>query len=148
MALTHEEQYQQIVSTLRVAHGELLRIEGQGFDTAVRDNPALIGEYLMKLRLNCNLLFSFQNKYLETLAVAIRGTAEKQQGIYETQLALKKSENAAKNHAGEMTRVDNANIKVLENKVQQIKNEYERYSGICMALQSRMREFDTERRTL
>lgn len=145
MALTQEEQLQNVTSTLRIAHGELLNLERSGFDQAVRDNPALIGEYLIKLRLNCNLLFAFQNKYLEALAEGIRGTAEKQQKIYETQLALKKSENAAKNHAGEMTRVDNANIKVLENKVQQIKNEYSRYDGICTALQSRMKEYNVER---
>lgn len=146
MALTQEEQLQNVTSILQVAHGELLKLEREGFDKAVRDNPALIGEYLIKLRLNCNLLFAFQNKYLEVLAEAIRGTAEKQQNIYEEQLALKKSENAAKNHAGEMTRIDNANVKVIENKIQQIKNSYERYNGICMSLQSRMREFETERR--
>lgn len=143
-----EEQLQSVTSILRVAHGELLKIERSGFDQAVRDNPALIGEYLMKLRLNCNLLFAFQNKYLTVLAEAIRGTAEKQQKIYESQLAEGKTANMAKNHSGEMTRLDNANIKVLENKVQQIRNEYERYNGICMALQSRMREFESERRTM
>lgn len=145
MNLSNEEQLAQVTTKLRVAHGELLKIEQDGFEQAVRDNPALIGDYLIKLRLNCNLLFAFQNKYLEALAVAIRGTAEKQQNIYEQQLALKKSENMAKNHSGEMTRVDNANIKVLENKVQQIRNEYSRYDGICMALQSRLKEFNTER---
>lgn len=146
MALSREEQLQNVTSTLRIAHGELLNLERSGFDQAVRDNPALIGEYLIKLRLNCNLLFAFQNKYLQALAEAIRGTAEKQQGIYEAQLKLGKSENMAKNHSGEMTRIDNANIKVLENKVQQIKNEYSRYDSICMSLQSRMREFEAERR--
>lgn len=145
MSLTQDEQYQQIVSTLRVAHGELLRMEGNGFDQAVRENPALIGEYLIKLRLNCNLLFSFQNKFLELLSTAQRGTAEKRQGLYEAQLALGKSPNSSKDHAENMTRVDGANVKVLENKIQSIKNEYSRYDGICMALQSRMREYNAER---
>lgn len=146
MAISREEQLQNVNSTLRVAHGELLKLERDGFDKAVRDNPALIGEYLIKLRLNCNLLFAFINQYLEILSEAQRGTAEKRQGIYEAQLAEKKSPNMSKEHAENMTRIDSANIKVVENKIQQIKNDYERYNGICMALQSRMKEFDTERR--
>lgn len=143
---TQEEQLAQVTSTLRTAHGELLKLEREGFDKAVRNNPALIGEYLIKLRLNCNLLFAFQNKYLDLLSEAQRGTAEKRQGIYEAQLAEKKSPNMSKEHAENMTRIDSANIKVIENKIQQIRNEYSRYDGICMALQSRMREYDTERR--
>lgn len=142
---TQEEQLAQVTSTLRTAHGELLNLEREGFDKAVRDNPALIGEYLIKLRLNCNLLFAFQNKYLELLSEAQRGTAEKRQGIYEAQLAEKKSPNMSKEHAENMTRIDSANVKVIENKIQQIRNEYSRYDGICTALQSRMKEYNVER---
>ena len=36
-------------------------------------------------------------------------------------------------------------IKSVENMIQQVKNEYERYNGICMYLQSRMKEFNTDR---
>ena len=69
---TQEEQLAQVTSTLRTAHGELLKLEREGFDKAVRNNPAIIGEYLIKLRLNCNLLFAFQNKYLDLLSEAQR----------------------------------------------------------------------------
>lgn len=144
---TAEQQYDELVGILRTAHAELLVMERDGKINASRDNPALVGDYLIKLRLHANMLFAFQNRYLDTLNEALRGTALKRQDMYETQLALGKSENAAKNHADEMTRVDNANIKVIENKIQQLKNEYERYNGICISLQSRMREFDTERRS-
>lgn len=144
--MTREEQYQQTVSALKVAHGELLKLEQSGFADAVRDNPALIGDYLIKLRLNCNLLFAFMNIYLEVLSETQRNVAEKRQNAYEEQIKLGKSPNAADNHASNITRLDGANVKVIENKLQSIKNDYERFNGICMSLQSRMREFDTERR--
>jgi hypothetical protein len=143
---TQEERYNEIVSLLRVTHGELLKLEREGKISAARENPALIGDYLTKLRLNANLLYSFMNGYLDLLSEAQRGTAEKRQQLYEAQIALGKSASASETHAKEMTRLDEANVKVLENKLQQIKNEYERFNGICISLQSRMKEFDTERR--
>lgn len=146
MSLQEDNRYQQIVSSLRTWHGELLDMEKEGNINAERDNPAKIGEYLTKLRLHANMLYSFMNFYLDVLNTGIKGTAEKRQKFYEEGIAQKKSENASKNHAQEMTRVDDANVKIIENTLQQIKNEYERYNGICISLQSRMREFDTERR--
>lgn len=145
--LSENTQYQGIVSKLRTLHGELLKLEQSGLDQAVRENPALIGQYLTSLRLNCNLLFSFQNKYIDVLNERIRETATKRQELYIEQLTtMKKSPNAADSLASNMTRVDEAEVKVLMNIIQQIKNEYERYNGICISLQSRMKEFDTERR--
>jgi hypothetical protein len=73
-------------------------------------------------------------------------TAVKRQRLYEQRLALPKSSpSASETHARELCRIDDANVKVLENRISQIKNEYERYNGICMYLQSRMKEFNTER---
>ncbi len=57
----------------------------------------------------------------------------------------KGSPSGAKNYADEMTRIDSANVKAVENRIQQIKNTYERYHGICLFLQSRMKEYNTER---
>ena len=65
--------------------------------------------------------------------------------MYEGAIKLGKSENAAKNSSGELTRKDEALTKTIEHRIQQIKNEYERYNGICIFLQSRMKEFNTER---
>lgn len=143
---TQEELYESTVSTLRIAHGELLKLENEGKINADRDNPTNVGNYLTRLRLNANLLYSFMNNYLDVLNEGIKGTAAKRQAVYEEQIALGKSMNAAETHARELTRVDEANVKIVENKLQQIKNEYERYNGICMSLQTRMKEFDTERR--
>lgn len=135
----NDPRYVEVVTKLRTWHGELLRLN-------ITDNPALIGEYLGKLRLNVNLLFSFLNAYIDALTDSETELAVKQQNLYEEILKQpKSSENKAKIHSSELTRIDRANINVLENRITQIKNEYERYNGICMFLQSRMKEFNTER---
>lgn len=146
MAVTDDPRYQQTISACRTIHGELLKLESEGKISNARENPALIGDYLTKLRLHANLLYSFINGYLDVLNEGIKGTAEKRQKLYEDSVASGKSPNAAETVARELTRVDEANMKVIENTIQQIKNEYERYNGICISLQSRMKEFDTERR--
>jgi hypothetical protein len=146
MAVSDDERYKQTVSTCRTIHGELITLESEGKISNARENPALIGDYLTRLRLHANLLYSFMNGYLDVLNEALRGTAKKRQDLYEKQVEAGKSSNAAETHARETTRVDEANIKIIENTIQQIKNEYERYNGICISLQSRMKEFDTERR--
>lgn len=145
--MTREEQYQHTVTTLRKLHGELIVLENDGKFNSARENPTLIGEYLVKLRLNSSLLFSFMNDYIDLLNEALKGTSEKRQGIFMERLALPKSSpTGSEAYAREMTRVDEANVKIVENELRKIRNEYERYNSICMTLQSRMKEFDTERR--
>jgi len=140
----NDPRYKAIQSQCRTLHAELLKIHMSGQPLA--ENPALIGDYLGKLRLNCNLFFSFLNGYIDTLTVLQGEYAIKRQNLYEQYLTMPKaSPSGAETHSREKTRLDDANIKVIENRIQQIRNEYERYNGICMYLQSRIREFNTER---
>lgn len=134
-----DPKYVETINQLALWHGELIKLN-------IRDNPTLIGDYLDKLRLNCNLLFAWINSYIDYQTELERELAVKRQNIYEQTLAKPKSSpSASEKHAGEMTRIDAANVKVVMNRIQQIKNNYERYNGICMALQSRLKEFNTER---
>lgn len=138
--------YKRITGDLQRLHSELIKFEADGKLNNAVENPGLIGDYLGKLRLNCNLLFAFWNQYIDIMSDLQQEYASKKQGLYVERLAMPKgTPSAAKNHADEMTRVDNASIKAVENRIQQIKNEYERYNGICMFLQSRLKEFNTER---
>lgn len=134
----NDPRYVAVTKKLRTWHGELLK---EGF----AENPALIGDYLGKLRLNVNLLFSFLNAYIDLLVDQNIEVANKRQNLYEEAIKLGRSENASKNSSGELTRKDEALTKTIEYRIQQIKNEYERYNGICIFLQSRMKEFNTER---
>lgn len=139
-------QYKAITSQLRTLHGDLLRMEQEGKLNNAVDNPGLIGDYLGKLRLNCNMLFAFLNNYIDVQSDLIKELAEKRQKLYEERLAQPKgTPSAAETHSKALTRVDEASLKIVENRIQQIKNEYERYNGICMFLQSRLKEFNTER---
>lgn len=142
--LEENARYKQITSELKRYHAELLQLEADGKLSQMTDSP-LVGEYLTKLRLNCNLLFAFMNNYLDVLSDLQREYAEKKQGIYLNMIDAGKSPSAAETHAKESTRVDDAVVKAVENRISQTRNEYERFNGICMMLQSRLREFNTER---
>lgn len=141
----HENaRYKGITDSLHKHHADLLKLESEGKLNQAKDS-FLIGEYLMKLRLNCNLLFAYINNYLDVHSDLTRELASKRQKAYETSLSEGKSPSASETHAKQVTRTDEATLKVIENQMQQIKNEYERFNGICMALQSRLKEMNTER---
>lgn len=143
--LENDPRYQEIVSGLRTLHGELLKLEKEGKLGNAIENPSLIGDYLGRLRLNANLLFSFLNVYIDVHSDLLVEYNTKRQNLYEESIKAGKSPSAAETHAREGTRLEDTNVKVIENRIQQIKNEYERYNGICMYLQSRLKEFNTER---
>lgn len=145
-SLDANADYKRITSGLRTWHGELLRMESEGKLSNATDNPGLIGDYLGRLRLNCNMLFSFLNNYIDIENDLIKELNEKRQAIYEARLSEPKgTPSAADTHSKALTRVDEASLKIVQNRITQIKNEYERYNGICMYLQSRLKEFNTER---
>lgn len=145
LRLTENNKYLTIVKECRELHKTLLRHEQSGKLGNFAENPSLIGDYLMRLRLNANQLFTFKNIYIDILSDLQREYAHNRQKLYESQLAAGKSASAAEKHAREMSRVDESTIGVIENNIQQIHNEYERFNGICMTLQSRLKEFNTER---
>lgn len=134
-----DPRYSALLKQLQGWHGELLKQN-------LAENPALIGDYLGKMRLNVNLLFAYINVYIDNLTDLMQETAVKRQRLFEERLQMPKSSpSASETYARELCRIDEANVKVLENRITQIKNEYERYNGICMYLQSRLKEFNTER---
>jgi hypothetical protein len=146
LRLADNKKYQTITGECQTIHKTLLDYEKSGKLGNYVENPSLIGDYLGKLRLNANQLFAFMNIYIDILNDLEIAYAKKRQEMYEYQLNQPKgSPSSAEKHAREFTRVDEAKIKNIENTIQQIKNEYERYNGICMYLQSRMKEFNTER---
>lgn len=145
LRLAKNATYIKIVAECKTLHNDLLKNEGKDNAGVYIENPALIGNYLGRLRLNANRLFTYMNIYIDVLSDLQREYAVKRQGLYETQLMEGKSPSAAEKHAREMSRIDETTIGVIENNIQQVKNEYERYNGICMYLQSRMKEFNTER---
>lgn len=144
--LTANKKYQQINSELQAKHSELLKLEQEGKINDYRDNPALVGDYLGKLRLKANQLFAFLNVYIDILNELQLEYASRRQEAFNTVLISDKgSINKAETYARETTQVLGAKIKIVENQINQIRNDYERYNGICMYLQSRLKEFNSER---
>lgn len=146
LRLDDNAKYQAITSDCQTIHKQLLDYERAGKLGNYVENPSLIGDYLGKLRLNANQLFAFMNIYIDIINDLELAYAEKRQQLYIGKLNEPKgSPSAAEKHARELTRTDEAKITIVKNMIDQVKNEYERYNGICMYLQSRMKEFNTER---
>jgi hypothetical protein len=133
-----DKRFVALTNELKQKHNELRQQD-------LRENPVLIGDYLDQLRLGANLLFGYLNRYIEVLVEIDQDLAKERQALYEEQLAEGKSPSASDLHAKNLTRVKEAKAKAIQNHIQQIKNEYERYNTICMSLQTRMKEFISER---
>ena len=143
---TEDRNYDRITRELQTWHKELLALESEGKLSNIVENPVTASDYLARLRLNVNMLFAFTNNYIEVLNDLQRDLALKRQTLYQERLAMPKgSPSAAETHSREMTRIDEANVKQVENRIQQIRNDYERYNGICLFLHSKMKEVNTER---
>lgn len=136
----NDPEYVALLKELQGYHAELL----QGND-ALADNPVLAGQYQGKIRLGVSRLFAWMNAYIDLqVAVSEQYSYEKQK-LYREQLEQGKSPSAADKHASEMNRVLSANLAIAKLRVDQIKNEYERYNGIAIYLATRMKEFNAER---
>lgn len=135
----NDPKFVALLKKLQTLHGELLKQN-------LSENPALIGDYLGELRLGANQLFAYLNVFIDMHSEMLAEYAQERQKLYEFWLTTPKgSPSSAESYAREKTRIQDTNIKIIENRIQQIKNNYERYNGICIYLQSRLKEFNTER---
>lgn len=137
-------KYVEITRDLKRKHSELLKLQAEGKLSQASDSP-VIGDYMMTMRLNCNQLFRFINGYLDVLTDLSMELAQKRQRVYVESLEEGKSPSASETHSKQMCRVDEATVKAVEYQIQQVRNDYERFNGICMGLQSRLKEMNTER---
>lgn len=138
-------RYKAITTELRRYHKDLLELEKAEKLRDAVNSPGILSDYLGKLRLGCSLLFEYSNRYIDVQSDLTKELADKQQQLYTEGIADGKTPSAAETNAKAMTRVDAASLKIVEQRMQQIKNEYERYNGICMYLQSKLKEYNTER---
>lgn len=136
----NDPEYVKILRTLQGYHVDLLKVQDK-----LADNPVQAGEFQGKLRLEVNKLFAYMNAYIDLQVDISEDYARERQSLYETGLKSGKSPSAAEKHAGEMTRIKASNLQIAKFRVDQIKNEYERYNGIAIYLATRMKEFNSER---
>lgn len=138
--------YVKLTKQLETYHADLLRLETEGKLANTSDVPGLASEYQRRMRLNVNMLYSFMNTYIDILSDLEKELAEKRQSLFVMRLAEpKQTPSSAKNYSEELTRVDAMTVKIVQNRINQIKNDYERYNGICISLQSTMKAENTER---
>lgn len=136
----NDPDFNAVLKKLQLYHAELL----QKGDRLV-ENPIEAGNYQGKIRLEVNRLFAWTNAYIDLQVQISEEYARNKQSLYESGIKTGKSPSAAEKHANEMTRIDSANLAIVKLRVDQIKNEYERYNGIAIYLATRMKEFNTER---
>lgn len=131
-------KYASVLDNLKAQHADIMQRN-------IAENPALIGEALIKLRQTANLILPFINQAIDHVSQAEADYAEKRQALYEEQLAADKSPGTAQTHAREMTRKDEARVAIAKNEVYKLKNDFERFSTLALALQSRLREHSTDK---
>ena len=145
-APSENKQYVAVTKQLESYHKDLLRLESEGKLANTSDVPGLASEYQRRMRLNVNMLYAFMNQYIDVLSDLEKEYAEKRQRLFVERLAQPKgTPSSAKAYSEEMTRMDNMTVKIVQNRINQIKNDYERYNGICISLQSTMKAENTER---
>ena len=133
-----DPNYVALLTELQRYHRDLLKMD-------LAEDPVQAGEYQGHIRLAVNKLFAYMNIYIDLQVDISEEYARTRQALYVEQLKMGKSPSAADKHAGEMTRIDSSNLSVVQLRVKQIQNEYERYNGIAIYLASRAKGFNTER---
>lgn len=145
-APSQNKQYVAVTKQLESYHKDLLRLESEGKLANTSDVPGLASEYQRRMRLNVNMLYAFMNQYIDVLSDLEKEYAEKRQALFVQRLSEPKgTPSAAKTYSEELTRMDSMTVKIIQNRINQIKNDYERYNGICISLQSTMKAENTER---
>lgn len=132
--------YVKLLEKLQGYHLALLRD-----DEKLADNPVLAGEYQGKLRLEVARLFAYLNNFVDLQVMVSEDYSKERERIYKEQIALGKSPSAASSHASETTRQLANNAAIAKLRVDQIRNNYERYNSIAIYLATRMKEFSAER---
>lgn len=132
------EQYNNLLATLRAMHIEVLK-------KAVLDDPTLLGDYMVRMRGYAEFLVPYVNRALTEADDALLKCETERAGIYNKAIEAGESQNASAVKAKERTRLLDAEYEVARNEVTRRKNEYVRFSNICTTMQSRLREFNTEK---
>lgn len=145
-APSENKRYVAVTQALESMHADLLRLEREGKLANTSEVPGLASEYQRRMRLNVNMLYAFMNQYIDILSDLEKEYAEDRQRLFVARLAEpKQTPSSAKNYSEELTRTEAMTIKIVQNRINQIKNDYERYNGICISLQSTMKAENTER---
>lgn len=145
-APSSNKRYVAVTKQLETLHADLLRLEMEGKLANTSDVPGLASEYQRRMRFNVNLLYGFMNNYIDVLSDLEKEYAHRRQQLFISRLAEpKQTPSSSKNYSEEMTREDAMTIKIVQNRINQIKNDYDRYNGICISLQSTMKAENTER---
>jgi len=136
----NDPRYTEILKHLQNIHAELLNSDLTSVD------PELLVKNLGEIRLNVNKLFAFINYYIDALSNLELAYADKRKSLFVEKMSEPKgSVSKAESYAREMMRIDEAEIKVVQNRIKQIQNEYERYNTIAIYLHARMKENQSEK---
>jgi|GEM_PF-5687821 len=131
--------YVKILNKLQASHVELAKLD--------RDdpNPVEMQRIMGDLRIEVNRLFIYMNQYIDTMIEMSEEYSGNREKLYISQLSTGKTPSAADKHAGEMTRVQNNAVAITKLRLEQIKNNYNRYDGLAIYLASRLKGINTER---
>lgn len=109
------------------------------------NNPANISDMMLEIRTNVSILTDFKSHYLDLLNSMMGANADRREYIYLKGIEEGKTASAADKHAQNVTNADKNKLAIVKNVIDQISNDVDNYNSLSMALQSIMKEFNTDR---
>ena len=131
--------YVKILEKLQASHVELMKLD------RADPNPVEMQRIMGDLRIEVNRLFIYMNQYIDVQIEMAEEYANNRESTYIKSLTEGKSPSAASKHASEITRVQDNAVGIAKLRLQQIKNNYERYDGLSIYLASRLKGINTEK---
>jgi len=134
-----DKTYVKLLEKLQASHVELMKLD------RTDPNPVVMERLMGDIRIHANRLFIYMNDYIDLQIQLSEEYANAREKLYIEQLALGKSPSAAEKAAVEMTRVQNNAVAISKLRLDQIKNEYNRYDSLAIYLASCLKSAQTER---
>lgn len=134
-----DQTYVKLLERLQKSHVELIKLD------RTDPNPVVMERLMGDIRIHCNRLFIYMNDYIDLQIKLSEEYANAREQLYVKQLEAGKSPSAAEKAAVEMTRVQNNAVAISKLRLDQIKNEYNRYDSLAIYLASCLKSAQTER---
>lgn len=133
-----DEAYQKLSVRLNKLHYSVLKED-------VLDNPALTGDYMTQIRGYANFILPYINRAIDAVSEADGAVSKAREKLYAENTANGMSPSAAEKDARERTRLLEHKLNNAQRGVDKLRNDYKRYDSLVLVMQSRLKEFNTER---
>jgi adenylosuccinate synthase len=136
-----DEEYKRLLDKLSKLHVSILKED-------ILSNPVMTGEYMAQLRGYANFILPYVNRAIDEVNEADKKVSAERQSVYLANTKQGMSPSAAEKDAREQTRVLDSEFEIAKRSVEKFRNDYKRFDTLVMTMQSRLKEFNTEKMTM